>query len=874
MKQIILSDFTGGINEVQSPDDFTSNQWALLHGFVPRNADSFESQWPIQSLGAIGESWVEPTFNVESYFILDNVVTVTMLSSCFYHVGDSILFDGAEGLNGLFTVSAVTSGTEFKFNYTAADLELVETLATTVRIFEQEVSNSHIVGVFPLQSPEGDYLVATKSDGSIWWTKTPADNADYITTGITEWNRITVAKNQGYEYDNTDPYVTQPDIEIERNPDYRFISEIPFEVYKYIKTAPAGASIGDFTKDEIVDSVGYADDGTPIVGTTAPSPRSAVPAVLLHSRRFYDEVAGEQKLTRTVDLNAGYATRTQTAVIAYVDPYQQKVLAVTFPNIRRWPTHVTSGTGYDSVSSPIVPTVIMSNHKQSGVGATAERPFINKYPFPQTGAINNGGASAYPKPENTFHPYTWLDKNKVLHPGSGFIPRGNVGTMWGSHLIIGDIEWRSEASNTYSQDDKLTKLVNHAALGNQNAPFGLRDGNTEPHRGYFYYSESDIDTFDPISVLPVSGTNARITGMHQLDNRLIVVTSGGSEADGVFSYSGNLSQLHPYTPNVISNPLSVRKQVIRGGVGTADYVDGEVIGHTNQTCIWSEAGAVIFIDRLGGVFYTNGTTANRLDSVGPRQPKGSTYYDHVASAGKHLLMYRNGRILVNTVIGAGDGSSRSVWTSLVTPEGAVTTPFLTTPPSGSVADSYGYIGGRSIKSMHGSSNNVYAVVEVNGLVEFGGGLVDNGERYTKVVRFALNGLVEEKGYIDNIAAGLRVGTATQGAIDENARLNWHRVGISFTTETSVQVSEPKVYNKSILKDYQDWQAGDWNYNTEAYQNSSSMTTYSQGTHSLVFPAGIGQSNLVAAEFKFYGNVKLDSVSFWHTGGIVERNSNS
>jgi hypothetical protein len=739
-----------------------------------------------------------------------------------------------------------------------------------------------VQAVYPLQSTVGTFLVAITTGGQIWWVKAPAENDPYTAANGVLWSQLTGtnAVNKGWR-SNEGAAANVPNIPIPTNADYRFITGLPFQIYQYSKQPSTVAGEADeLNKDELEDTVN--EDG---VANPSPSPRSVVSGVLIHSRRYY--TSGN---ISTPDIN-------QTAVIAYVNPNGNSgagtVQAATFPNIRRWPLYVASGSGVGADYDPVEPATV-----GSGL-AFAKREFIQRYPYNQltetittrertagtatltfssnhdfkTGdkvkvdssasafdgivtitdvpAANqieyaNAGADVgatattgtvvleygFPKPAMIFHPYTWLDANKTLLPGQGIIPRGNVGTMFGNLLLIGDIEWRSDSSMTALSDTRINApaIAPVAPLGSQYSSYGLRDGNTEPHRGSFYYSEDDIDKFDPRSVIRASGTDTRIAGMHAIDNRLIIVTTAGGETDGVISYTGKFSQLHSYDPRVAANPLAITKQIVRGGVGVADRVPDSGGGHINQTCLWSELGNVAFIDRLGGIYVTNGSTCDRIDRTGPVSPNTSSYLDHVAAVGPHLIAWRNQRLLAFTVLGTDAENATGCWTEMVAPV--------------SISSA------SSIKSMIGSGRSLYLVA-------------DGG-----VWRYAWDAPESERGTVNGNPITQTIATRTIGDLDADLRTVWFQTSVSFSTVATCNLTSVVVKAGPALQPVSPT-PNPGTSQIVSYTAFSGSRSYTNGYYTVEFPAGIGPQPQISLTVTFTGPVELQAVSFWYTGNTIK-----
>lgn len=743
MQKQTISDFSGGIQESFSPDDFSGRQWSQLKGIVPVNQSTFQSQWPAQSLS------------------------------------DAVDFNA----------------------------------------------------VFPLESPSGTFLVGLKLDGTIWWAKVPPTSAVYTVANDTVWYQLTAAENVGIAATEGGRAIS-----VYPNQDFRFITGLDFEVYKYIRDPFPGRE-SDFTQDLVPDEV---------VGKS----RASVSGVLIGCRRNLRFIGDPSEPTfKMFDTDGDVVPTSQhSMLVAYVDPRTKAVdwtgsssegvvKIVSFPHFRRWPTYKRNYSSTNPDGTPIEnwPAVTVDS-----VLYAAEEKAFSIVPYTASPAAPTGAAGTFltqypylsetptdsPGPDKAFHPYTYLDLNSTLLPGRGIIPRGNIGAMWNNQLIVGDIEYRSDkAFEATDADGKVKVPANKALIGNP----ALTDGNTEAHRGSLYYSLQDIDIFDPRNVVGVSGADARIAGMHMLDSYLVCVTTHNGPNDGVISLSGNLGQLISYSGT--SNPFAIRRQLIRGGVGVADYED-KGGGHISQTCLWPEAGNVVFIDKFGGIYSTDGRSCDKIDRYGPKQPSISTYRDHVAAVDKHLIAWRDGRLLVMTLLESNGQQATGCWTELVPP--------MTT----------GGIDAEDLRSMVGSSTQLFMVVK------------------GKVWRYSINGPAAERGRIDNTQINIVVSTATLGDHTGHRKTNWHRVGISFYTETTCAIDEVYIRGEAMLLNT----ATNPNPNANPVPSYTIPTnrSYTNGHYELVCPAGIGPQTVMSARFTFTGNIILKGVSFWASGGVMER----
>ena len=609
--------------------------------------------------------------------------------------------------------------------------------------------------VYPLPSPVGTFLVGVKAygqvdEGTIWWCKVAASNATYTTSAATTWTQITTAGNVGLKVGDNDK-ADQPAITITPNPNYRFICDIPFEVYKYA-VEPTDTTATNLSTDTLLSS----------------SPKAVVSAVLMHSRRYSDGTGGYTTVAN------------QMAVVAYVDPYAAsgagQVKAVTFPNWRRMPQK-TDNT-FLSVATP------------AGAGT-----LFNGYGL----ATRTGVPAAI----NDFQPYTYLDDSGTLLPGRGVIPRANVGVSWGGLLLLGDVEWRSDKAKSAA-----------VVVGDNTAYFSLDDNITAPYRSYIYYSEDDIDTWDPRSVLRAGTSDTVVVGMHVLDKTLVVITSNGGNGDGVISFRGTLSDLHPYYS--VPKPYAIKREIVRGGLGGVTPNE-TVQGHRTVSCVWPEAGVVVFIDRLGGVWYTDGSKCDRLDRYGPKTPPLAVSNDHVAAVGKNLFVYRDGRLLVFTLLTSSGTDGSGCWTEFVAPSGGVS-------------------------SMNGCGEELF--------------FVSDGYAW----RYSANGLDAERGRLHNAEIDITISTPTIGDPDEHERKNWLRFGMTFETPTTSEVRNIRVQGSGAL-----------NYTTATATHTVTLNrAYTAGFNDLVIPAGIGGQPVASATVTLRGYIRLQEAAFWVAGTNPKR----
>lgn len=610
--------------------------------------------------------------------------------------------------------------------------------------------------VVPLPSSAGTFLVAVKApgepdEGTIWWAKAPDSEANFVSANNTTWTQIINAENKGLNPQSS-AGASQGNITITPNPDFRFISYIPLEIYQYAKV-PSNSEANKLSKDDVALS----------------TPKSSVSGALFHSRR-------RRSATGYTSLN------NQQAVVVYVDPEANftsgAVRAVTFPNWRRMPQKDDN--------------TFLGVNNLSGSGT-----LFNGYPRPLI-------PSGLPAAGNDHHPYSYKDANGAVLAGRGVIPRANTGAIWNQLLVLGDVEHRSDQAALPGQNISDNRIL-----------FSLNDSNTAPHRGYMYFAAGNVDEFYPIDIIKPAGTDSAILGMHIVKDTLVIVTTAGGDSDGVIVIEGDPTQIYDTATNRI-NPSAIRKTVLRGGIGGVPRDDREA-GHRAFSALWPEAGTVVFIDKLGGVWYTTHEDCDRLDRFGPLPPVQATVDDHVASFGRHLLVWRGGRLLAFNLLDSYDGEGSGCWTELVPP-----------------AD--------NIKSMYGLGEEMYMICDGN------------------VWRYTVTGPREERGCINGQQIDLTVSTQTLGEPDEQSRKHWHRFGVTLETLSSCVVDTASVIAGSASRPQ---------YASAVYTVPVNKE-FTVGEGRFVVPAGIGSQTLASATVVFRGDVRLQEFAFWVSGGSPAR----
>lgn len=307
-------------------------------------------------------------------------------------------------------------------------------------------SGTNFVAVYPLHSDKGTFLVGLKTDGTVWWAKAPAANATFASANAAVWSQITTAANVGWASGNG----AQPTLYVHPNPTYKFIASIPFEAQKYART-PDGVASSNVSKD--------ADNNTVPTGLAS--------GVMINSSVIYSEAV--TSWTRaggvtTLTVGTHSMAANQTVRVLGVDPTVNGVYMISSVNATTISiANAGPDTGPNTVSGTVAPSsqVLVAYVDPAGDGSVKICVFPNFRRLPthgDSGDFINGryldgsnvsqvnSMPTWPKdayPEVYMHPYTYIDAAGTLLPGNGIVPRGNVGTVKGGTVILGDIEWRT-----------------------------------------------------------------------------------------------------------------------------------------------------------------------------------------------------------------------------------------------------------------------------------------------------------------------------------------------------------------------------------------------------------------------------------------------
>lgn len=217
---------------------------------------------------------------------------------------------------------------------------------------------------------------------------------------------------------------------------------------------------------------------------------------------------------------------------------------------------------------------------------------------------------------------TWSNRYPVsvsddpVEGTSNSMPFGAVSANWGDYFLLGDIQWKADPTVAYSSSNTARY----------------------PH-GIWFSRPGAPDTFHPNDVFFVGqklSANA-ILGMFPVDVGLIVVSQ--SSISLLRGRPGPAAEDFVY-------------EEIRTGISPATR---------NEVTFWAETGLVVWVDRRGRVWSTNGETVSQLNRrvTIPRLGEGCVYALDDA-------LFVSGGENVRLLTSFGDAAA---WTTLITPSG-------------------------------------------------------------------------------------------------------------------------------------------------------------------------------------------------------------
>lgn len=414
----------------------------------------------------------------------------------------------------------------------------------------------------------------------------------------------------------------------------------------------------------------------------------------------------------------------------------------------------------------------------------------------------------------------------------------------------------------------------------------LNDDNTGRHANGVYFSIDQLDSFLPTAQFSISRGGAPLAALHNLDNTLLALTEGGGETDGVFRIRGNLGL------KALNDPTAIRVELVKGGVG-APVMPENLKNPPKRSCLWADTSTMIFVDRQGGVYFTDGNVCDRLDRLGPVTIPNVNYAS-VAAVGRHLFMVRGNNSTGLTSlycfsVTESDGSAANgVWTqiSLSTQYATATAeaPAQPSVPAGAPVyfGVYPATGTRSTLysgvplapfQLTAGKEDLYfiGVSEADGQPTYASDtyyLNRTGAAGGHVYRMALAGPTAERGRIDNVEVAQYIVTPTLESTEEHDKTNWYRWGIQFTTKTNVSFYDATTSRAvggpgDILGGW----TGQWGMNTFfiIYGTTTNFSASPVNLHEIVGKIKHGPQKMMSVSLFFQGHIIMHSMSIWATG---------
>ncbi len=290
----------------------------------------------------------------------------------------------------------------------------------------------------------------------------------------------------------------------------------------------------------------------------------------------------------------------------------------------------------------------------------------------------------------------WTNRYPSGSPTDESMPRANVSAMWGDFHLLGDIVW----------------------LADRNLPFAEDNAARFPH-GIWFSQPDKADSWDPVDVqfIGQQADDNKILGMFPVTAGLIVLSTNGAHM-------------------LRGNPDFNEYEQIRVGIGPEDR---------RSVAYWPSAGVVVWVDKRGQIWQTNGEEFGRLDTVLP--PVVGPCPSSVVAFDDFLLVSRAGRVYALRLY-----QGQGIWTEL---------------------------NAQCIREMHRYEGSIYMARTVQGGLE----------------RFAPE--FDARGTFDGVPIASRITTPTLQPPDQHKQTFWHRFG--FRTDGAGRLLKALARNGPLIE---------------------------------------------------------------------------
>lgn len=798
MQRVDLKDFTGGISEQLSPESFSERQWSKLKGFVLDTDMTTRSQWPGQRIGSIAAG----VKAVSGFSGSSNSYLVAIDNDGFIHTAtapsDTANYTTTNGVTWTKQTS-IAANTDYRFicemllplptlgEVNALLIHSVSGTTPALAIYENDVTSSLAIKTwdrfYPVDQPN---LI----DPLLGETKSTASALSFtVPTTFTALTTFTAA---------TAPWTIANDgdfpMEVRIGTGDVLVTLAPKDSYThsavYGGTAIQARGVGGNTFGRIGVLLGsYPSERRNLM------PRANT-GTMWRNRLLLGDINSRRDPQKPWESVFTISNKALTSNVATLTTSQNHSYLVN---------DVVTVTGVDSTFNGTYTITAVTNNTFSYAKTASDVTSAAS-----SGTVSCISAINYQRNVTnkalTTNVATLTVGTHVFQVGDSVVVTGVDATFNGTYTLT------VVTATTISYAKTATDVPSASATGSV-VRAGTNNISRAPYA--FFYSEVQPDSFREQAILFAGSGESQILGMHVLDDYLITIASPATESDGLRLFKGVLDYL-----SLQSGESVLRINVLRGGVGPKR--DLTTSGNRVASCVWPEVGVVVFLDHLGGVWYTDGIEVDRLDRTGPLNPDSTATTDEVSALGRYLFMWRDSRLLVLSLLeGERGATATAAWTELVLPTGY--TPKSFAPVAGSM----------------------YFVTN------------------SQVWRFAMsrnNSADTERGAFDNTQLDLTVATPTMADTDQHRKVNWFRFGFRSRGRTGTsQVRTVTVKAGPAL-------------DTSVYSYSKTLNRTLADRDEFVLPGGIGSAVEASAEVTFRGDVQLESATFYVTGGKLSRPS--
>jgi len=825
MQRIDLTDFSGGLSEQYAVEGFTNRQWSKVKGFVIDTESSIRSQWPAQSIGTITGGFLY----VSGFVGSSNTYLIALGNDGFiYHTI-------APSNNASYTTTNAVSWTKFTEIPPSTDYRFIcEMLYPITNVGEVNAllinSTNQSLDNFAIYENDATNTLTVKA----WLKHYPTDQLALLVppegtptfNGAGPFTNIAIDSSNQLKYNGS--YTQSIEADMYYTGTFGTTNLDLFRTYYFATGVTHPYNTGDNITIN-ASQLAFADANTKIlgIGDTNLSYLRTVGydtgvAALITLDQYKSRVLTNSQYWNQYSYKGTVYSKTTTSVTVKVTTLT--LIAASGGIAAHYVDQTGTTNNYlpittasrDTISSSIFRTNTFSGTYITGIGNLivndSETKTISLYSFNSLTATETLITEILPKDTYLLTNYA----NIVLRIKSG--QTGNITGRIGSKTNTAT--YPNPRQQAMPRATIGTMWRNRLVLGNiekriDGTQAWTATGNIQIAPYAFWYSGVLPDTFFEQAILYAGSGESHIIGLHVLDDALITISSPATDTDGSRIFRGTLDYLSLQNGNNVMNI-----NVLRGGIGPVRNTTTNT--PRKASALWPEAGIVAFLDHLGGVWYTNGSEVDRLDREGPRSPEITTTADEIEAVGRFLFVYRDGRLLcLNMLAGSKGNYATAAWSEIVLPTG------------------------KTISGMQRIDSNLFFIMD------------------GKVYRLAMarnNQSDTERASFNGTQIKLTIGTATVGDVDKHQKVEWNR----FAFRSKGNANNSKVYDVKVI-------AGP-TLDSSKPSYTRTLDRVLDSRDEIVIPAGIGVATEASGEVTFYGDVHLESATFFTSGGRLSRPS--